>query len=186
MIKKKRKKSTKRGATKYIKTPEGLLRIKVGDSLLFSYRIENWYDLLIGKKKHIGSFVISTAKIKYDEIKYAYLFLTGRTKIIVRRFTIDKFIYQKSEDFYTTSDIPSTKDYYRFSFSHSEPFYRDLKKDIFVDCKYVFDEDMKKLKVLSKNELIKKLKKYSYKKHNIHSLPEKDVMKIRDKVLKIV
>ena len=95
MIKKKRKKSTKRGATKYIKTPEGLLRIEVGDSLLFSYRIENWYDLLIGKKKHIGSFVISTPKIKYDEIKYAYLFLTGRTKIIVRRFTIDKFIYQK-------------------------------------------------------------------------------------------
>ena len=55
-----------------------------------------------------------------------------------------------------------------------------------MDCKYVFDEDMRKLKVLSKNELIKKLNKYSYKKHNIHSLPEKDVMKIRDKVLKIV
>jgi len=29
------------------------------------------------------------------------------------------------------------------------------------------DEDMRKLKVLSKNELIKKLNKYSYKKHNI-------------------
>jgi len=105
----KKKPSTKRGVTKYVRTPDGLIRIKVGDSLLFSYRIENWYDLLIGKKKLIGSFVVSTNKIKYDNIKYGYLFLTGRTRMIVRRFTIDKFVYQRSEDRYTTSDIhPST------------------------------------------------------------------------------
>ena len=183
MIKKKRKKSTKRGATKYIKTPEGLLRIKVGDSLLFSYRIENWYDLLIGKKKLIGSFVISTPKIKYDEIKYAYLFLTGRTRMIVRRFKIDKFIYQKSEDFFTTSDIPSTKDYYRFSFSKSEPFYKDFGKDIFVDCKYVFDDDVKKLKDLSKYEVKKRLEKYHYSTHKIHKSKESEVMSIRDKLI---
>jgi len=186
MIKKKRKKSTKRGATKYIKTPDGLIRIKVGDSLLFSYRIENWYDLVIGKKNSIGSFVISTPKIKYDEIKYAYLFLTGRTRMIVRRFKIDKFIFQKSEDFFTTSDIPSTKDYYRFSFSKSEPFYKDFGKDIFVDCKYVFDDDVKKLKDLSKYEVKKRLEKYHYLSHKRHNLKVKEVMKIRDKMLKLV
>ena len=57
MVKKKRKKSNKRGATKYVRTPNGLSRIKVGDSLLFSYRIENWYDLLIGKKKLMSGLI---------------------------------------------------------------------------------------------------------------------------------
>jgi hypothetical protein len=186
MVKKKRKMSIKRGVTKYIKTSKGLFRIKVGDSLLFSYRIENWYDLLVGKKNWIGSFVISTPKIKYNEIKYAYLFLTGKTRMVVRRFEIDKFIYQKSEDVFTTSDIPSTKDYYKFSFSKSEPFYKDFGKDIFVDCKYVFDDDIKKLKNLSKYEVIKRLEKYHYLTHKIHKSKKSKVMKIRDKVINLV
>ena len=187
MFKKKRNKSTKRGVTKYVRTPDGLIRIKVGDSLLFSYRIENWYDLLIGKKKLIGSFVVSTDKIKYDNIKYGYLFLTGRTRMIVRRFTIDKFVYQRSEDRYTTSDIhPSTQDYYRFSFSKSVSFYKDFGKDMFVDCKYVFDDDMKKLKDLSKYEVKKRLEKYHYSTHKIHKMKKSDVLKIRDKVLKVI
>ena len=183
MVKKKRKKSTKRGATKYVRTPKGLIRIKVGDSLLFSYRIENWYDLLIGKKKLIGTFLISTDKIKYDNIKYAYLFLTGRTRMIVRKFRIDKFIYQRSEDFYTLSDIPSKKDYYRFSFSDSKPCYKDFGKDMFVDCKYIFEDDMEKLKDLSKYEVKKRLEKYGYKKHKIHKMKMSYVMKIRDKLI---
>ena len=183
MIKKKRKKSNKRGATKYVRTPNGLSRIKVGDSLLFSYRVENFYDLLIGKRKLIGSFVISTDKIKYDKIKYAYLFLTGRTRMIVRKFSVDKFVFQKSIEFKTSSDIPSTKDYYRFSFSNSKPFYKDFGKDMFVDCKYVFEDDMEKLKDLSKYEVKKRLEKYNYKHHKIHKMTISDVMKIRDKVI---
>ena len=78
-------------------------------------------------------------------------------------FTIDKFVYQRSEDRYTTSDIhPSTQDYYRFSFSKSVSFYKDFGKDMFVDCKYVFDDDMRKLKDLSKYEVKKRLEKYSF------------------------
>ena len=102
------------------------------------------------------------------------------------RLKIDKFIFQKSEDFFTISDIPSTKDYYRFSFSKSEPFYKDFGKDIFVDCKYVFDDDVKKLKDLSNYEVKKRLEKYHYQSHQKHNLKVKEVMKIQDKILKLV
>lgn len=57
---------------------------------------------------------------------------------------------------------------------------------MFVDCKYVFDDDMKKLKDLSKYEVKKRLEKYHYSTHKIHKMKKSDVLKIRDKVLKVI
>ena len=54
---------------------------------------------------------------------------------------------------------------------------------MFVDCKYVFEDDMDKLKDLSKYEVKKRLEKYNYKIHKIHKMKISDVMKIRDKVV---
>ena len=78
----------------------------------------------------------------------------------------------------------STKQAQQFYSMHSEkPFYKDFGKDMFVACKYVFEDDMDKLKDLSKYEVKKRLEKYNYKIHKIHKMKISDVMKIRDKVV---
>ena len=63
---------------------------------------------------------------------------------------------------------------------------KDFGKDMFVDCKYAFDDDMKKLKDLSKYEVKKRLEKYKYNWHSNHKIKKSDVLKIRDKVLKVI
>ena len=84
------------------------------------------------------------------------------------------------------------KDHYRKNNYRSELIritdmvYKDFGKDIFVDCKYVFDDDIKKLKNLSKYEVIKRLEKYHYLTHKIHKSKKSKVMKIRDKVINLV
>ena len=179
MIKTKRK----RGDTRYVKTVDGkFLKIKLGDSLLFSFRIENYYKLFTNKMKRIGAFTVSTEKLRHDNIKTAYCFLTGKTRMIVRKLIIDKFYFIRSEKLNESSH----KDLYEFSFKKSEHFFKDYEKDVFVDCKYVFDEDIQKLKDLSKNEVIKRLKKYHYSTHKRHNMKRKDVLKIRDEVLKVI
>jgi hypothetical protein len=45
---------------------------------------------------------------------------------------------------------------------------------------------MKKLKDLSKYEVKKRLEKYHYSTHKIHKMKKSDVLKIRDKVLKVI
>ena len=181
MIKKKRNRQT--GQTRYVKTVDGkFLKIKLGDSLLFSFRIENYYKLLTNKMKRIGAFTVSSEKLRHDNIKYAYCFLTGKTRMIVRKLTIDKFYFIRS----IKLSERSHKDLYEFSFKKSEPFFKDYEKDVFVDSKYVFSKEIDKLKTLGLKDLKNRLSKYSYIKHKRHNTTEKEVIKIREKLLRII
>ena len=173
----------KRGLTKYIKTKVGLVRVKLGDSILFQLRIENFYKLLTGFKR-VGRFVVSTDKIKYDDkIKYGFVYLTGRTNLIVKKIKIKRFIYSKSKKVFTCSKRSSTKDYYWVDFDKSVNFIRDYGKSFYSgDIKYVFNEDMKKLKKVSNKEIKKRLDNYFFQKHHRHTTLKKKSLEIIEKV----
>ena len=117
-------------------------KVREGNSLIIQMRLENYYfNFVKDNVKSIGNFVLRKYKIELDTPKYCYIYITHKTKLILRKIWIEKFILEK-----TTREKLSNRtielNWYSIHFSKSEQVKLDTINGIITDITYAFSDEI--------------------------------------------
>ena len=166
-IKLKRKKSIRyersRGSGKW-KTSNYCF-VRKGDSIIITTRLESFWSQFYSnktKKNILGDYIISKDKMDNDEmIKYCYVYLTGRVKLLVKKLYIKKFNLVKVEE-EELKNRYITNHWYNFQFNKQNDIKRLLKQGLYGDI-YINDskEIEKQTKKLNNKDFTKLFLKVS-------------------------
>jgi hypothetical protein len=117
-------------------------KVREGDAIIVQMRLENYYFKFVkDNAKSIGNFVLAKDKVELDTCEYCYIYITHKTKLILRKLWVDEFKYEK-----TTTEKLSNRtielNWYSIHFSKSEQVKLDTINGIYTDVNYAFSGDI--------------------------------------------
>ena len=127
--------------------------VRKGDSIIITTRLESFWNQFYSnkrKKNILGNYIISKNKMDNDEmIKYCYVYLTGKRRLLVKKLYIKKFNLVKVEE-EELKNRYITNHWYNFEFYKTREIRGQLKfglySDIYINDSKLIEKEIKKLK----------------------------------------
>jgi hypothetical protein len=127
---------------------------EVTDSLVFSATYTNYINYIKSDKENRTQGMWEIQAGNFNKLKYAYVYLKGSDKMIVKKYHIEKFEYAKQEKDYNKSHKVC------FVFTKSEDIFFEYPYETVVQGRQYRDsKTMDKVPKLSENEIEIRLKK---------------------------
>ena len=120
------------------------VKVRKGNSVILQYRLESfWKHFYSSKTKtnKIATYNIAKDKIDYDKMKYAYVYLTGKSRLIVKKLWIKSYRLEKTET-YELKNRTVTHYWYSFTFYKQKDLKLQTTHSIYTDISYCDDEEV--------------------------------------------